>query len=540
MSESRIWHPNSKPQETFLALPDSIFEACYGGAAGGGKTETLVYLPLVKGFYQHPNYKGITFRRTFKQLERSLIPRAKEVYLKIPGTTYNGSEYKFTFASGAQHWFGYLETDDHARQYDTDEFNLIEFEELSHFTYYQYIYLTTRCRTASNLPAIMRSAATPGNIGNKWVYERFVRDAPQGYKKLVDKKTGTSRIFIPAKASDNPDLTREDPTYVTRLQMLPAAERRAKTEGDWQAFEGQGFPEFRYRPFTGEPENACHVIEPFKIPDWWPKIVAIDWGYDHSTAVIWGAISPEGRKYIYRIYSCRKTSIKIWGADIQREGQNDQTVVDYVIDPSALINVGAEKTIFEQVQDATGWRIRVADNDRVSGRQLLHEELRWEPLPKRFVPNQEYDVELSLKILRNNGEKAWKAYENSFIPDLPETNLPKLQIFNYCQDLIEVIPQCSNNPKKPEDILKFDGDDFYDDIRYWLKAADNYVTYARKEYNKRVEIGNIVRDFAANGNQTQFYRRMEKAEVHSKQFGVKLKSSCAPVRPKARRGLAFN
>lgn len=539
MSEGKVWHPNSKPQETFLALPDSIFEATYGGAAGGGKTETLIYLPLVKGFHQHPGYKGITFRRTFKQLERSLIPRAKEVYLKL-GATYNGSEYKFTFPSGAQHWFGYLETDDHARQYDTDEFNLIEFEELAHFKYYQYIYLTTRCRTSTNLPAIMRNAATPGNIGNQWVFERFVTEAPGGYKRLVDKKTGSSRIFIPAKASDNPDLTKNDPGYTNRLNLLPSAERRAKIEGDWQAFEGQGFPEFRVRPFTGEPENACHVIEPFKIPEWWPKVVAIDWGYDHKTAVLWAAISPERKVYVYRQYACRRTPIKIWGADIQREGQYDQTVVDYVIDPSAQINVGAEKTIWEQVMDATGWNIRLADNDRISGRQLLHEYLRWEPRPPRFKPETEYDTELAMRILRNHGERAWKDYENSFIPDKPETNLPKLQIFNTCPDLISVIPQCSNNEKKPEDILKWDGDDFYDDVRYLLKAADNYAEQSEREFEKRVQIDNIVRDLQTTGDQTRFYRQMELADIAAKGKSVKLRTSNSLFRKKGRGGLALH
>lgn len=533
----KVWHPNSIPQEKFLALPDSIFEACYGGAAGGGKTETLIYLLLVKGFHNERGYKGITFRRTFKQLERSLIPRAREIYEKL-GARFNASEYKFTFPSGAQHWFGYLETDEHARQYDTDEFNLVQFEELAHFTEYQYLYLTTRCRTSSNLPAIVRNAATPGNIGNRWVFERFVKEAREGYKLLKDKKTGMTRIFIPAKASDNKDLIKNDPTYVTRLQLLPPAERRAKIEGDWEAFEGQGFPEFRIRPFVGEPENACHVIEPFKIPDWWPKVVAIDWGYDHRTAVLWAAISPERRAYVYRQYSCRRTPIKIWGADIQREGQYDQTVVDYVIDPSAQINVGAEKTIWEQVMDATGWNIRLADNDRISGRQLLHEYLRWEPRPPRFRPEQEYNLELSLSILRNNGTKAWKEYENSFVPDQPETNLPKLQIFNTCPDLISVIPQCSNNEKKPEDILKFDGDDFYDDARYLIKAADNYLNDAAKEFEKRAQIDNVIRDLQRTNNQTAFYRQMELLDSRARKGPVQLRVFSDPLRKKAVGGMA--
>ena len=44
------WTPTRK-QETFVTLPDTIFEALYGGAAGPGKTEILYMLPLIRGWH---------------------------------------------------------------------------------------------------------------------------------------------------------------------------------------------------------------------------------------------------------------------------------------------------------------------------------------------------------------------------------------------------------------------------------------------------------------------------------------------------------
>ena len=158
------------------------------------------------------------------------------------------------------------------------------FDELTSFTEFQYLYLAfSRCRTSvSELPAICRAASNPGNVGHGYVRKRFVEPARDGNTiiretvKVNDKETVLLRIFIPAKATDNPHI---DPNYVIRMQMLPEAKRRAKSEGDWWTFSGQVFEEWRIEPFRDAPERARHVIKPVDIPPWWPKILAIDWGF---------------------------------------------------------------------------------------------------------------------------------------------------------------------------------------------------------------------------------------------------------------------
>lgn len=64
--------------------------------------------------------------------------------------------------------------------------------------------------------------------------------------------------------------------------------------------EGQAFPEF---------DRGVHVIDPFPIPEPWPKWRAADYGYAVPYCCLWFARSPSGRIYIYReTYGTRKSA----------------------------------------------------------------------------------------------------------------------------------------------------------------------------------------------------------------------------------------
>lgn len=521
------WKPNSRPQETFCSLPDSIFECLYGGALGGGKTEVLLHLPLIretaegKRWIEYPEFQAIYFRESFPELNKSLIKRAQEFYPKFGGR-YNSQEHVFTFPSGAKIWFDYLDTPEKAHKHDTDEYNLIVWEELTAFPEYPYLYMTSRCRTRNKyLPSIIRSAANPGGIGHNWVRKRFVDACPTGYKLInfKDKK----RIFIPAKAEDNPDLLRNDPDYINRLQLLPKAVREAKIAGNWYIIAGQAFDEFRALKYDEEPANALHVIDPVNIPFWWPKIVSIDWGYDHPTSIHWHAISPKKRILTYREHVIRHQKISQWASDAYRMSQFDGNIIDVVLDPSAWGHRGEEKSIAEQIQDHfEGYVITRADNNRISGKMNMHEFLRWEQLPDRFVPAEGYDEAVASRIFRLYGEERKDQYKKLFEPQLPEDNLPKWQIFKTCPKIIELIPTLVHDEDNPEDVKKVDGDDPYDDCRYGLMRVNQYLQSAIKEGEKRDELASIIQNLHETGDMNSYYIHMQRYERGNKVVPIRL------------------
>lgn len=512
---TKIWKPHAR-QEEFLRVPDSIFEGLYGGAAGGGKSELILMLPIAREFYKHPKFKGIIFRRTFPQLEESLIPRSHEFY-PLVGGVYDAQKHVWRFPeSGATIRFSYLDKDSDANSHDTAEYNYAAFDELTHFTRHMYTYITSRVRTSSSgVPAIVRSASNPGNIGHVWVRDRFVEKARLGRRILYDPESNSKLIFIPAKLTDNPYLMKTDPNYGNRLRLLGEAERKAKLDGDWWIFAGQVFTEWREFKMGDEPDNACHVIEPFLIPSWWPKVLAIDWGYTAMTWAGWAALAPDARIFMYREFTAKKRSIPEWGADIARLCRLDENIVDIEIDPSANQKRG-EKSIKEQFIEASGLVPNDADNDRVSGKMLLHDMLRWTPRPPKYIPQEGYLHETAMRILRMHGELAMDEYRNMFEPEPEEKNIPRLQIFNTCRSFIDTIPTCVYDEKKVEDVKEFNGDDPYDGGRYLLKAIDRYLKTCRVEAGLRTRRAEIINRLQETGDQTTFYREMRRYDSESK------------------------
>jgi hypothetical protein len=524
------WRPEPK-QEQFLSVPITFKEALYGGGAGSGKSDVLLLYGIVHRWHENPKFKQVFMRRTFPELRNEIIPRSRELYRRF-GATLNKTEMCWTFPrpdqyggtggsnEGAMIFLGHCENEDDVHKYDSMQINLFTPDELTSITEWIYLYIGfQRVRSPiPELPAIIRAAGMPGGIGHTWVYKRFIKPFPKGGKKIVGRG-GNKRIYIHSTLEDNQYI---DPTYKQSLQGITIeAERKAKLQGDWDAYQGQVFDEFRDHKYDDEPANAIHTIEPFEIPEWWPRIVIGDWGYTAMTWIGYAAISPSRRVYIYREQYWTKTKIAEWAPHVKLYIDKEKPrLVRFC--KSAGQDRGQEHTIQQQIENELEIPIELSNNSpgsRVAGKILIHEYLRWKSKDINPEDIPQYNEEYAMWIMRNRGMTEYKSYMNSLNPREPETNLPKLQIFNNCEVLITAIKACSYDKpkgnKSSEDIAEFEGDDPIDGLRYLVDAAEGFFDDSSEEFKRVEKQEALIQQLSANQDWTAFYRNMNKVETDS-------------------------
>ena len=276
----------TEKQKHFIDANES--EVLFGGAAGGGKSYGQMVDALLFAL-KYPHSKQLVLRRSFSELEKSLIRTSLALYPREI-YSFNASSHTGRFKNGSVIDFGYCATENDVYQYQSAEYDVIRFDELTHFTEVQYVYLLSRLRGANSYPKQIKSSTNPGGIGHSWVKARFIDPAPHGHAFLG--RDGMKRIFIPSLLDDNRFLRDGDPEYKSRLLALPEREKKALLYGDWNIFEGQYFSEF---------SKEKHTVEPFEIPEGWRKYRTIDYGLDRLVC-LWIAISPDNFAYVYREY----------------------------------------------------------------------------------------------------------------------------------------------------------------------------------------------------------------------------------------------
>lgn len=391
----------TKKQQAFI--DSKAFETLFGGAAGGGKS----YGQLVDGLLyalKYPKSKQIIFRSTFADLEKSLIRTSMDLY-PLSIADYNSSKHTWKFKNGSIVDFGYIQYEKDVYQYQSAEYDVIRFDELTHFTEFMYTYMISRCRGANPYPKCIKSSTNPGGVGHNWVKERFIDIGAPNVIHTCKLETGetTTRIFIPSLVQDNKFMLTYDPDYIKRLDALPEKERRALKYGDWDIFDGQFFTEFK---------RDIHVIEPFEIPKDWYIYFVMDYGLD-KLAGYWIAVDYNNNAYVFReVYE--SNLLVSQARDKIKEMTNEQIYL--YLAPPDLWNRHKETgkstaDIFEE-EDITLYK---TNNDRIQG---------WLQMKEWLKP---YKDEQGCMTAR-------------------------LKIFNTCKNLIRCLPQVQHDEKRVGDI----------------------------------------------------------------------------------------
>src|SRR5579872_6964993 len=150
----------------------------FGGAACPGKTKALLYEAIYQA-HLHPGVDTLLLRRTFPELEASLITYFRRDIPRDFYDHYNEAKHIVTWWNGSTTRFGYSASENDIYQYQGAEFLFIGIDELTHFTLAQWQFLTSRNRgRISSARPRMAGATNPGNIGHAWVKALWVDKRP--------------------------------------------------------------------------------------------------------------------------------------------------------------------------------------------------------------------------------------------------------------------------------------------------------------------------------------------------------------------------
>lgn len=436
-----LWTPQRR-QADFLARFED--EALYGGAAGGGKSEALVAEALRQAHI--PHYRALILRKTYPELSE-LVDKSQRYYRgAFPGAQWSEARHMWRFPSGAKIYFGAMQHTNDRFKYQGRAYDYIAFDELTHFTQDEYLYLLSRNRASGpGTRVYLRASANPGGIGHGWVKARFLTPAPPMQTIWEDVQVRTpdgnvrtarrSRIFVPSTVFDNQILLQNDPAYAARLAALPDADRRALLYGDWDAFAGQVFSEWRADPAHYADRRYTHVIDPFPIPRGWRVVRGFDFGYSRPFSVGWWAISPDGALCrIRELYGCTGTpneGVRWEPARIAREikkiEQDDPNIrgrtVRGVADPSIFDESRGESVA--QMMEREGIFFDRGDNARIAGKMQVHHRLAFD-----------------------------------------QNGAPGLTVFSTCRHFIRTVPALVYDPVNVEDVNTAMEDHIYDEMRY--------------------------------------------------------------------------
>lgn len=281
-----VWNPISDAQYT--ACHSEAQMLMFGGAAGPGKTSFIVADAVRE--YDNPNLRAIIFRESFPQLEKSVLPKMRDIYTQMGATFVGGRKRRWLFPSGAMVYVGVIAKKNDIGNYQGGEYSYIGFDES---TYHPEAHLRDLLpwfrSTDSSLFKRIRLATNPGGQGAPWHQHVFLRNkCPfhnpnecvipgaiyKGSTWLSDRKQIPYTIsFIPGLHTDH---TMHGPDYADSLRTQSGDRAEQFLKGCWCSLQGAYFKGMR-------PD----IVMPYHMVPrewWWVHYLGFDYGYGNSAA----------------------------------------------------------------------------------------------------------------------------------------------------------------------------------------------------------------------------------------------------------------
>jgi hypothetical protein len=350
------WKPLPGSQTAFLSYPGQ--EALFAGGRGNGKSEAMLadfarYVGQGHGLH----YKGVIFRRQYKELQ-DMINKGRKMFMPaFPGVRFleSPSQYKFKFPDGEELLFRAVESPSDYWSHHGNEYQYIGYDELCSWpTPELYDSLKSLLRVSKEgIPLRIRATTNPFGPGASWVKSRFVDAQPEWSPEGAHMTYRDRPIArFDGAVTENTYLAKASPTYIANLAAIGnQAMREAWLNGSWDYAVG-GF-------FNGFWDKDRNVIDNYPVNSDQRHWIALDWGFTAPFAVGFFCRDYEGRVIMYdEIYGyggeggvgVKKTATEV--ADMINEKMEfyGKAGIEYrgnVADSAIFNRTGQETSIFE-------------------------------------------------------------------------------------------------------------------------------------------------------------------------------------------------
>jgi PBSX family phage terminase large subunit len=261
-------------------------EILLSGPAGTGKSRAcLEKLNLVA--LKYPGARLLIVRKTAVSLTSTALVTWRQHVAKTDiehgllawygGSAEEPAQYRYT--NGSSVVVGGM---DHATRIMSSDYDLAYAQEAIELTVNDWEHVTTRLRNGV-VPYQQLIADTNPASQYHWLNQRCLAGATT---RLESRHEDNPRLFDQAGK-----VTAEGRAYLAKLDALTGVRKQRLRYGQWVSAEGTVYDGY---------DPAVHLVDPFPIPDDWPRWWSVDFGFVHPFVCQMWARDPDGRVYLYR------------------------------------------------------------------------------------------------------------------------------------------------------------------------------------------------------------------------------------------------
>lgn len=393
------WVLNYKPLPKQALFHRSLARyRAYAGGFGSGKT-LCGAAEAIQLSFEYPLNFGLVGRMTYPELRDTTWKEVLEFPILIDGKelplvasplvkSYNKSEHSLEFVNGSVMIARSLEQAFHKiKSLNLGWYWIDEGTEANEEI---WLGLAGRLRRKG---VRHTGFLTTNPEGHDWVWKRFIAQSDERHSIVL--APSTENKYLPEG-------------YVQSLiDQYPEEWTKRYVYCSFDTFEGLVYKDFQDKEPFVVPDNSA-------LPDSWYRFVGLDHGYRNPTAVLWGAVSPDGVLYVYdEFFASGKLVSEV--SEIVKTKTGGKDIRLWLIDPSCR-NRDAKtgRSIVDEFSD-NGLYFEGANNDVRAGINHVNEYLKLtNGKPKLRIFQRCVNLRTELQTYK------WKDLKVGAIQDAPE------------------------------------------------------------------------------------------------------------------------